>query len=105
MKPDCYTHGYSLAMSHFNLDVKEVFGDKMEFSISNYDQKVYHCHNERGSVVVAHMLLVILRSLRHRKHYNNGRLRKSGRRILTSLSMMQTVSEILFVTEFKAKNN
>ena len=29
-------------MNYFNLDVKEIFIDKLNFSISNYDGKVYH---------------------------------------------------------------
>ena len=41
-------------MNHFNLDVKEMIVDKMDVVISNYDQRVFYCHDERGSVVVAH---------------------------------------------------
>ena len=53
-KPKCYIYGHPLAMNYFNLDVKEMFVDKMNFSISNYDGRVYYRIDHRGTIVVAH---------------------------------------------------
>ena len=49
-----YIYGHLLAISYLNLHVKEMYIDKMDFAISNYDQRKYRRHDERGSVVVTH---------------------------------------------------
>ena len=50
----CYFYGHPLAMNYFNLDVKEIFVDGVNFAISNYDRRVYFKIDHRGIVVVAH---------------------------------------------------
>ena len=41
-------------MTFFNMDAKQMFVDGLEFSSSNYDQRVYYKSDERGTVVVAY---------------------------------------------------
>lgn len=53
-QPQCYKYAHPLAMNFFNLDVKEMFVDKLNFSISNYDGKVYYKMDLKGIIVVAH---------------------------------------------------
>ena len=52
-QPRCYMYGHLLVMSYFNLDVKGMFTDRIDFVLSIYDQRVYYHHDERGTVVVA----------------------------------------------------
>ena len=54
MKPTCYIYGHPLAMIFFNMDVKQMFIDGLEFSQSHYDKRVYYKHDERGTVIIAH---------------------------------------------------
>ena len=54
VKPTCYIYEHPLAMNFFKLDVKEMFVDGLDFSISNYDGRVYYKCDERGNIVVAH---------------------------------------------------
>ena len=54
MKPTCYIYGHPLAMTFFNMDVKQMFIDDLEFSQSHYDKRVYYKHDERGTVIIAH---------------------------------------------------
>ena len=51
-------------MNYFNLDIKEMFIDGMDFSISNNDRKVYYKMDDQGIIVVAHAVddLTILAS-------------------------------------------
>ena len=52
-QPKCYIYGHPLKMNYStNLDVKEMFFDKLNFSISNYDGKVYNKIDHRGIIVV-----------------------------------------------------
>ena len=40
-------------MTFFNMDIKEMFVNGMNFAISNYDQRVYYRHDDRGTIKVA----------------------------------------------------
>ena len=64
MKPKCYIYGHPLSMNYFNLDIKEMVIDGMDFSISNNDRKVYYKMDDQGIIVVAHAVddLTILAS-------------------------------------------
>ena len=54
MKPKCYIYGHPLAMAFFNMDANHMFIDRLDFSTSNYDRRVYYKRDERGTVIVAH---------------------------------------------------
>ena len=60
------------------LDVKEMFIDKMEFAISNYDHKVYYRHDARGTIITAHAVddFTILASPKELKHWTIIEIRK-----------------------------
>ena len=61
-------------MNYFNLDIKEIFIDGMNFSISDYDRKVY-C---KGIILVAHAVddLTILASTSQLKLWTINEIRK-----------------------------
>ena len=52
MKPKGYTYGHPLAMNCFNLDFKEMIINGMDFSISNYDKKVYYKMDHQGIIML-----------------------------------------------------
>ena len=43
-------------MTVFNMDAKEVFVDDLDFSTCNYDREVYYKRDEKGIIVVAHVV-------------------------------------------------
>ena len=55
---------YMPIMNFFNLHIKDMFIDKLDFSISNNDRKEYYKKDHQGIVVVAHAVddLTILAS-------------------------------------------